>query len=149
MSAGTLCNREVIIAERTGSVLEAAQLMRQRHVGDVIVTEARNGHRIPVGIVTDRDIVIEVVAKGLRPQEVKIADIMSPEVAAVDEHAGVFETIQLMRTKGVRRMPIVDKEGSLVGMLSIDDLLELLAEEMTALSRVTPHARATEARARP
>jgi len=148
MAVGELCNREVVITEKTASVVDAAQLMRTHHVGDLVVVEDRGGRTHPVGIVTDRDIVVEVVAAGVNPDSLKVGDIMGPEVATVRESEGLFEALRYMRDKGVRRMPVVDREGGLVGILTLDDLLSLLAEEMTELAKLVSHERQREATAR-
>ncbi|MBW8306487.1 MAG: CBS domain-containing protein, partial [Thiobacillus sp.] len=103
------------------------------------------GRRHPVGIVTDRDIVVEVVAAGVNPDALKMGDIMGPEVATVREGEGLFEALRHMRDKGVRRMPVVDREGGLVGILTLDDLLSLLAEEMTELAKLVSRERQREA----
>jgi len=134
MSIGEICNREVVIAERTVSVAEVAALMRQYHVGDVVVVESVGGRRRPVGVVTDRDLVVEVMAPGLAPDALKAGDMLDGEVAFVRESEGVFETIRYMRSKGVRRMPVVDPEGWLLGIVALDDLVALLAEEMQQMA---------------
>lgn len=148
MAVGEICNREVVIAKKALSVVDAAQLMRKHHVGDLVVVEERNGRRHPVGIVTDRDIVVEVVAAGVNPDALKVGDIMGPEVATVRESKGLFEALRYMRGKGVRRMPVVDRDGGLVGILTLDDLLNLLAEEMTELAKLVSHERQREAASR-
>ncbi|MCD6707241.1 MAG: CBS domain-containing protein [Thiobacillus sp.] len=148
MAVGEICNREVVIAKKALSVVDAAQLMRKHHVGDLVVVEEKNGRRHPVGIVTDRDIVVEVVAAGVNPDALKVGDIMGPEVATVRESEGLFEALRYMRGKGVRRMPVVDRDGGLVGILTLDDLLGLLAEEMTELAKLVSHERQREAASR-
>ena len=148
MAVGEICNREVVIAEKSLSVAAAAQLMRTHHVGDLVVVEKKAGRTLPAGIVTDRDIVVEVVAAGVNPDALKVGDIMGPEVATVRECEGVFEALRYMRDKGVRRMPVVDGEGGLVGILTLDDLLSLLAEEMTELAKLVSHERRREATVR-
>ncbi len=148
MAVGELCNREVVITEKTASVVDAAQLMRTHHVGDLVVVEDRGGRKHPIGIVTDRDIVVEVVAAGVNPDSLKVGDIMGPDVATVRESEGLFEALRYMRDKGVRRMPVVNREGGLVGILTLDDLLSLLAEEMTELAKLVSHERQREATAR-
>lgn len=148
MAVGEICNREVVIAKKALSVVDAAQLMRKHHVGDLVVVEERNGRRHPVGIVTDRDIVVEVVAAGVNPDALKVGDIMGPEVATVRESEGLFEALRYMRDKGVRRMPVVDRDDGLVGILTLDDLLNLLAEEMTELAKLVSHERQREAASR-
>jgi len=129
MPISEICNREVIVVQRSNTILEAAQLMRQHHVGDVVVVEEQGGVRVPVGIVTDRDLVVE---------------IMALELATVKENAGVSETIEYMRAKGVRRLPVVDNSGGLVGILTLDDLLELLTEELLALAKLVRHEQKKE-----
>lgn len=145
MAVGEICNRDVVVAEKALSVVDAAQLMRKHHVGDLVVVEEKAGRRYPVGIVTDRDIVVEVVAAGVNPDALKVGDIMGPEVATVHEGDGLFEALRHMRDKGVRRMPVVDREGGLVGILTLDDLLSLLAEEMTELAKLVSRERQREA----
>ncbi len=136
MPINEICNREVIIVQPGDTVLEAAKLMRQHHVGDVVVVDDRGGVRVPVGIVTDRDIVVEVMAPELDPMAITGGDIMVPELATMKENTGVFEAIRYMRAKGVRRLPVVDESGGLVGILALDDLLELLAEELSDIAKL-------------
>lgn len=144
MPISEICNREVVIVQRENTVLEAARLMRQHHVGDVVVVDEGNGVRVPVGIVTDRDLVVEIIAPGLDPSAITVGDIMVPELAAAKESIGMFEAIEYMRAKGVRRLPVVDEGGGLVGILTLDDLLELLTEELLALGRLVQHERKKE-----
>jgi CBS domain-containing protein len=148
MAVGEICNREVVIAEKTLSVRRAAELMRSHHVGDLVVVEERDGRKHPAGIVTDRDIVVEVVAAGVNPEALRVGDVMGPEVATVRESEGLFEALRYMRDKGVRRMPVVDRDGGLVGILTLDDLLSLLTEEMTELVKLVSHERQREATTR-
>jgi signal-transduction protein with cAMP-binding, CBS, and nucleotidyltransferase domain len=145
MPISEVCNREVVIAEKSLPVADAARLMRSHHVGDIVVVEKREGRNHPVGIVTDRDIVVEVVAAGVNPEALKVGDIMGPEVATVRESEGLFEALRYMRDKGVRRMPVVDTAGGLLGILTLDDLLSLLAEEMTELVKLVSRERQREA----
>lgn len=136
MPVSEICNREVIIVQRDTTIHEAAKLMRQHHVGDVVVIEERKGVRVPVGIVTDRDLVVEIMAPDLAQMVITVGDIMAPELATVKESTGIYEAIQYMRGEGVRRLPVVDGKGGLIGILALDDLLELLAEELLALSKL-------------
>lgn len=136
MAIGEICNREVVIVTRETPVPEAARLMRRYHVGDLVVVEALSGRRRPVGIVTDRDIVIEVVAMDVAADGLTVGDIMSAEVATVRESEGVYETLRYMRDKGIRRLPVVDRDGWLQGIVTLDDLLILLAEEMSAMAKL-------------
>ena len=146
MSISEFCNREVVFATRTTSISEAAQLMRKYHVGNLVVVDEINGQRKPVGIVTDRDIVIEIIAQDLDINHFSVGDIMGPQLTSVQQTAGVFDTIRLMRTKGIRRIPIVNHEGGLEGIVSADNILDLLAEEMTELAKVPTREQEREAR---
>jgi CBS domain-containing protein len=148
MPVGELCIRQVVIAPRDTSVLSAAKLMRQYHVGDLVVTDETAGRRVPVGIVTDRDIVLEVLGQELDAASLSLNDIMTGDLIAVREHEGVFQTIQLMRAKGVRRAPVVNGEGALVGIVSVDDLIELLAEELSELVKLVSREQKREAEMR-
>jgi len=148
MPIGEICNREVVIAFPKESAVEAAKLMRQYHVGDVVIVEESNGKRVPVGIVTDRDLVMEVMAKEVDPAQFTVGDLMTRELLTAREQDGVYETIQRMRIHGVRRVPVVDGVGALIGIIAIDDLFSLLAEEMTDLVRATSREQAVEAAAR-
>jgi CBS domain-containing protein len=148
MSISEFCNREVVFATREMSLPEAARLMREYHVGALVVVDEVNGKRVPVGIVTDRDIVIEVISQSLDLDDFSVGDIMGPQLVSVQEKDGVFETIRLMRTKGIRRIPVVNQEGGLVGIISAEDILDLLAEEMAELARVAPREQEREAKTR-
>jgi len=148
MSIGEFCNREVVFATRTTGIREAAQLMRRYHVGDLVVVDEVEGKRLPVGMVTDRDIVIEIIAKSLSIDDLTVGDIMGPQLISVDEKEDVVGTIRRMRAHGIRRIPVVGQDGGLVGIMSVDDMLDLLAEELTELAKVAPREQASEARAR-
>ena len=137
MAIGEICNREVVVVEADASVAEAASLMRQFHVGDLVVVRETDGRNEPIGIVTDRDLVLEVLAEELDPGALSVSEIMGAELVKVKEDTGVFEAIRFMREKGVRRMPVVDDSGALAGIVSLDDLLEVLSEELVELSRLT------------
>jgi len=149
MPIGDICNRDVITVHREDTVLQAAKLMRQQHVGDVVVMDQRDGKEIPIGIVTDRDVVVELVAPELDPSIITVGDIMVPELAKVKEGSGVFEAIQTMCDKGVRRLPVVtDDNEELAGIVTLDDLMMLLAEEFGALTRLVTCERIKEANTR-
>lgn len=148
MPIGEICNREVVIAEKSLSVTEAAGLMRVHHVGDLVVVEDRAGRPHPIGILTDRDIAVEVVAAGVNPEALTAGDIMTPDLATLRESEGLYEALRYMRDKGVRRMPVVDSDGALVGILTLDDLLTLLAEELTNVAKLLSRERQHEANLR-
>jgi len=124
-----ICNREIITIQQDDTVLQATKIMRQFHVGAVVVIAEKNGKRVPVGMLTDRDVVVDVVAPELDPNVITVGDIMVSKLVAVNEDAGLFEAIQLMSSKGVRRLPVVRKNGELIGIVTLDDLFVLMAEE--------------------
>ncbi|NHZ99360.1 CBS domain-containing protein [Massilia sp. CCM 8734] len=130
------------------TVQAAALLMRKHHVGDLVVIDQINDERIPVGILTDRDIVVSVIALGLDPASLLVGDIMSADLLTASEDDDVYETIERMRFRGIRRVPVVNNAGGLTGIVSVDDLLEFLAEEMGELSRISSHQQSDEKRAR-
>ena len=133
MNIGEFCNREVIISNRGDSVLEAAKLMRKYHVGDVVVVDQRGGERVPVGILTDRDIVIELVAREVDATEVTVGEAMSNELLTVNENQQLTDLIQKMQGKAVRRVPVVNANGALIGIVTADDLIVLIAEQLASL----------------
>ena len=148
MTISAICSREVITVHRDATVLHAAMLMRQYHVGDVLVIEDHGGKAVPVGILTDRDIVIELVATDLDCRVITVGDIMLAHLAVVKEDEGIFDAIQLMSSKGIRRLPVVDKDGSLLGIVTFDDMLLLLAKEFGALAKLVRHEQKNESSAR-
>ena len=123
MPVGEICNREVVFAARTTTIVEAAQLMRRYHVGDLVVADEVEGRRVPVGMVTDRDLVVEVLAREQPFAACTVDAVMSAGVVCVPETAGLIETIQLMRSHGVRRLPVVDANGALIGILAAAQLV--------------------------
>lgn len=148
MSIGEICNREVIVIEKEGSISEVVRLMRDHHVGDVVVVETRNGLRYPVGILTDRDIVVEILAKDIGLEDVGIVDVMSYELAVSGEEDDVIDTVKRMRAKGVRRMPVVNRQGVLIGIVTVDDLIDLIAEQVRDLANLIGNEQKRERRSR-
>ncbi|MDD4197199.1 MAG: CBS domain-containing protein [Syntrophorhabdaceae bacterium] len=136
MPIGEICNREVVIARRKDSIAQAAKLMREYHVGDVVVVEEKEDRAIPVGILTDRDIVVKLIARDVPLDSVLVGDVMSSDVATVPEYRGIWDTIQYMLGRGIRRIVVTDDRSNLVGILSTDDLLELLSGELSDLAKL-------------
>ena len=123
--------------------------MRQHHVGDVVVAMRKeDGSPTPVGIVTDRDLVVEVIATELDPAVITVGDIMVSSLAVVNESNGVYETFQAMAEEGVRRMPVINKDGGLVGIVTLDDLLLLLGREFDAIPHILAREQTKEAERR-
>lgn len=137
MPIGSLCNRNVVFAARDTTIADAANLMRHQHVGDVVVIDKVDGQHLPVGIVTDRDIVVEVIAMGLDPKVMTLGDILIGNLVTVDELDEREDTLRLMCLKGIRRMPVVNASGGLVGIVTVDDLIGEVALELTEISKLT------------
>ena len=148
MSIADICNREVITVKPEASISHVAKLMRQYHVGDVVVIDERKNIPVPIGIVTDRDLVVEVVATELDAEVITASDIMQRKLVVITEEFGVFQAIRTMTSKGVRRLPVVDDHGGLIGILTLDDLLLLLSKELTAISTLVIREQKNESRKR-
>jgi len=133
MSIGEVCNREVIVVRRDEAIMDAVRLMRQYHVGDVVIVDESQGERLPVGILTDRDIVIELLAQEVDLDAVSVGDAMSYELLTLNEQEELLDALKQMRSRGVRRAPVVNSRGALVGIITVDDLLELLMEQVADL----------------
>lgn len=149
MSVGEYCNREVVVAEKSTSVRDAARLMRQFHTGDLVVVEQRGNEKFPIGIVTDRDLVVEVLAEDAPMDMLTVADLMSPELATAKEKEELWVVLNRMRSLGVRRMPVVNDRGVLEGILTMDDAVELISEALSDMSQLVRKEISEEVHRRP
>lgn len=149
MLAGEYCNRDVAIIGKTDSVIMAARLMREHHVGDVLVVDSHNGEPVPVGILTDRDIVIGILAEEVDIGVAIMADVMSCKLITAQESDDLMATIKRMRVNGIRRLPIVNQRGGLVGVLSVDDILDIIAEQLMDIDRLITREQRKERELRP
>lgn len=138
---GGFCIRNVVTVPRDATVAEAATLMRRHHIGAVVIVEPAAGGHVPVGMLTDRDIVVEVVAAGLAPETMRVTEVVHRPVVTVAEDAGYAETVRVMSVNGVRRMPVVDGDGRLVGIIAVDDILHQLAGPLFALGDLAARER--------
>ncbi len=134
MLAGEYCNREVVVTGPATSIREAARLMREFHAGTLVVTEPAGDGQRPLGIVTDRDLVIEVLAEDVDLDAVALKDILSNQLATVEETVSLLDALERMREKGIPRLPVVDGCGRLAGLLAADDLPEVVTEQMNDLA---------------
>lgn len=138
MSTGKLCVRRVVFAEAGESVREAALRMTREEVGTLVVLDEA---RRPTGILTDRDVLVRCVAPGRDPETTSIGDVMSAPVAVVVEATPIEDALERMRVLRVRRLPVVDARGALVGILALDDVLELVAEEAATIGALLRRSR--------
>jgi len=139
MRVGEICTRSVVTCCRETRVLELAAMMRDQHVGAVVVVEPRTGLRPrPVGVITDRDLVVQVMARGADPETLLAGDLLIGPLVQACESETVYDAVWHMRGKGVRRLPVVDEQDGLVGIIATDDVMPALAQAMVDMSRTFP-----------
>lgn len=143
-----VCKREVIFAYKSMVLSEAARIMLEKHVGSLVVVEEGDQGRIPVGILTDRDITVAVVAQDLDARTMSVGEAMSGDLLTVREEDSVTDALRLMRRRGVRRVPVTRRNGTLAGIVTVDDLLEIVAGQLSELVRAIESERDHEFRAR-
>ncbi len=149
MKTGEACNRHVIAIDGSASVGDAARRMREAHVGDLVIVREEGDHRIPTAIITDRDLVLEVLATDLDPDTVTVGDLFCATdliTASVDEE--LESTIDSMWLHGIRRVPVVDRNGHLVGLIAMDDILRVLSEQLSNIVRLIRRQAELEAKRR-
>lgn len=135
---GRICRRDVVTITPVQDVSEAAHLMRSRHVGFIVVCEpGQSGEpgepgRV-VGVITDRDIVVAVIARDVAPRSLKIADVMTRNPLIVSEECPIDSALGFMRDAGVRRVPVVGAKERLVGVVSLDDVVERVAQQLSSI----------------
>ena len=142
MKTADLCRKPVVTANAGTSLIEVARLMRTHHVGSVVVVNG--AQRKPVGIVTDRDIVVEVVAMGLDATTMTAGDIMTQSPAVSNSGDDALWALKIMRDRGVRRLPVVDGNGELAGMLAFDDLMQHVGTTLGDIAQVIGTERTVE-----
>jgi CBS domain-containing protein len=145
MTAAELATKDVIVATRDESIVTAARRMREHHVGGLVVVDEAAGRCMPVGVLTDRDIVVSVVAEGADHLEhARVRDAMSSDLVWAHRDDSVEDVLARMTASGVRRLPLVDDDGCLCGVLAMDDFVQLLSEELTDFVRLMARERGRE-----
>lgn len=141
MRLGAVCVREIVTVDREASLQQAAVLMREHHVGSVVVTQSAPDALQAVGIVTDRDLAVEALARGMDGSSAAVGSLVGGRpLHSAAEDADVGAAIALMQSAGVRRLLVHDREGQLCGLVSFDDLLQVLAAQLGSLAAVLPRA---------
>ncbi|HET6472814.1 MAG TPA: CBS domain-containing protein [Pseudomonadales bacterium] len=143
-----VCVLDVVCCGRRTGIVEAARLMRTHHTGDLIVVDDPDDARAPAGIVTDRDIVVEVLGGGRDIASTTVGDVMKPHVVIAHESEDTAVAVERMHLHGVRRIPVVDRHGSLVGVFTLDDALKLHAERAKELVEIVEKEQTRERRTR-
>ncbi len=150
MEVERIISRGVESAPRTLGVIEAARRMRDAHVGNLVIVDELEGRKVPVGIVTDRDIVVAVLApEGAHLRLLEVGDVMEEVLVTATEDESIEDVLHRMQSFSVRRVPVVDAAGSLCGILSIDDIVVALADELSRLADLLSRQRHEEERRRP
>jgi CBS domain-containing protein len=149
MIIDSVCNPNVATIRAGESIADAAAQMRAEHVGDLIVVESRGSATVPVGVLTDRDIVVGVVAKRVTPESVTVGDAMTRDVLSVRQDSSLEFALREMRRYGVRRAPVVRANGDLVGIVTVDDLIQHLATQLLRLADLVRFEQDAELRVRP
>lgn len=139
-----VCTPNVVCCDAQTSVLEAARLMRQKHVGDLVVVDDPHDEGVPLGIVTDRDLVVEVLGNGLDPATTTVGSLMRTPVVIAHDSEDTAHVLERMRAHGVRRVPVVANEGEAVGIITVDDLLRLFVADVGALLEIMTKGRTNE-----
>jgi CBS domain-containing protein len=142
--AGDLCNRRVVTAAPGDAITTAVEAMRREHVGDVVVVSAGTAGPQPVGILTDRDVVVELLAPGVATERVTVGDCMSESTVTAREDEDLLVALRRMAQAGVRRLPIVNGAGNLCGILSVDDVLGFIGQASAAVGEIIAEGRAKE-----
>jgi len=151
MNVAQLCSRNVVTVRKTDEVVAAARLMREQHVGYLVVIEPDfAGSTVrPIGVLTDRDIVVSIVARERDLRNLVVGDVMTQNPVIVDQFDSILTAVREMRRIGVRRMPVTGSLGELIGVLSLDDVLDSLAAELQNLAGAVHNELRLETELRP
>jgi CBS domain-containing protein len=149
MTVASLCNHNVVTIAADADIRSAAMRLRESHVGCIVVTEHRDGHPVPIGVLTDRDLVVEVLAQDVDADRLTVADIMSRDILTIHEDNGIEFALKEMGRVGVRRAPIINSEHALVGLLSIDDVVEQISSLLGHMAAALGTEQRIEERRRP
>jgi CBS domain-containing protein len=144
MSIERVYTRNVVGAGRSTSLQQTALLMREHHVGTLLVTEDEPNENKAIGIVTDRDLVVHAMAEGIMPDEMSVQDVMTPGLASVSAKADLHEALETMRTGGLRRLLVAGDDGEIAGIISLDDIVDALAADLSSLAGVIRSERERE-----
>jgi CBS domain-containing protein len=148
MKVGDICRRAVVTIDNSMDVNAAAELMRERHVGFLIVHKAGDELRRPIGVLTDRDIVIEVIARKVDPAVITVDDLMTRQPLMAKETEELGDVLQAMRIAGIRRVPVTDIRGALVGVVAIDDAFDVITGFMCDITGSVKNEQRHERRVR-
>lgn len=144
MNVERIYTRDVVRAPRSTSIGQAAELMRRHNVGLLLVTEESPQEYQAIGVVTDRDLVVGPLAEGLGPDEAQLGEVMTQRLGTIEAGADLHEALDVMRQGGFRRLAVTDSDSRIVGVLSVDDVIDGIAADLSNLARVMRTARGPE-----
>lgn len=136
MRVGEICNRHAVIVGKLDSIYTAAVLMREHHANYLVVVESCGGNNVPVGSLTDRDIVVDIIAKNADLAKITISDVMNPHLLLAEENDSVISTLKRMRHKRICYIPIVNAKRALIGVLSLDAILDVITEQLNDIGYI-------------
>jgi CBS domain-containing protein len=148
MKVGEYCKRAVVAIASTADAADAAKLMRKEHVGSLIVYRAGDELQKPVGVLTDRDLVLGVMARDIDAHAVTVDDVMTRQPLIAKESDELSDMLQAMRLAGIRRVPVVDVRGALIGIMAIDDAIDVITGLMRDIAGSIKSEQRQEWRAR-
>lgn len=140
------CTTDVAVCSRAATLVEVARMLRGRHTGDVVVVDDSSGECIPAGLITDRDIVVKVLGVDQDPRTITAGEIMRTPLICADESEDANVAMARMHAHGVRRLPVTGVRGTLVGIVTLDDLLRIAVEDMTTILGIVSKERDVELR---
>jgi CBS domain-containing protein len=150
MNIGSICKRDAVTIDEDATLHDAAQRMREQHVGALVVTgQAANSEAAVLGVITDRDLAVEVLARGRDGASVSVSALLSGRLVAIPWDASLSDAVAAMEGEGVRRLLVTGRDQELIGVISIDDVIEAWAADMSRLSRSLRRAREAEEQAMP
>ncbi len=126
------CREQVVAVSLDTPAVEVARIMGEKNVGSVVVI---SGDNRPAGILTDRDLTVRVMAQAKNPGEMRAEEVMTRDVITFRDSMGIYEAIRKMTDEGIRRMPIIDEAGKLIGIVTMDDMIRMLGEEMATIAK--------------
>ncbi len=134
MKVAQCCTHDVVVVSPKDELVDAAKIMRDKHVGFLIVVENAGDRRVPIGVVTDRDIVVQVIAREVEARSVVVGDVMTRQPVTAKDSDDVEEVVKRMKRAGIRRVPVVDQRGSLSGVIAIDDAINMVSKMLAGVT---------------
>ena len=144
MFVGKYCDKKISTLTQDSSILDAAQVMRKNHVGEVIIVEKKMGNVIPVGLITDRDLVVEILAMEIDIETINLGCIMCIELVTVNYDSSLNKALEIMQHHGIRRAPVVGNNGELIGIINIEAVIKVLSQDMAKILKLFNNERRIE-----